>query len=329
MFGVPVSFSRDIIVRFPAILGGVLLTIGLSASAWGQFKGADEEGPKLGESQTLQWQAGVIVTARSGPCRGMVATAPIPIDWPEQETRIVEEDFCPQAKVSYRTVEGTVKQMVVQLPFLSAGAQCQAVVTVEVTRHAQLRPENTDVFVLPDKRKLPRDVRPCLGPSPEIESTSSRIKKVAEQFDMDEGKAWDQVEAIYDWVRESVEHQQTHQGGALAALEKGNGDHEDLTSLFIAICRASGVPARTVWVPQHCYPEFYLEDEEGEGHWLPCQAAGVRAFGEMPDHRPILEKGDNFRSQINRRERKRFLPETLQGKGGSPGVRFVRKLVSP
>jgi len=316
-------------VRFRAILGGVLLTIGLSASAWGQFKGADAKGPKLGESQTLHWQAGMIVTARSGPCRGIVATAPIPIDWPEQQTRIVEEDFCPQAKVSYRTVERTVKQMVVQLPFLPIGAQCRAVVTVEVTRHAQLRPENTDVFVLPDKRKLPRDVRPYLGSSPEIESTSSRIESVAEQFDLDEGKAWDQIEAIYDWVRENVEHRQTHQGGALAALEQGNGDHEDLTSLFIAVCRACDVPARTVWVPQHCYPEFYLEDEQGDGHWFPCQAAGVRAFGEMPDHRPILEKGDNFRSQTNRRERKRYLPETLQGKGGRPGVRFVRKLVSP
>jgi len=304
-------------VRFRAFLGGVLLAIGLSASAWGQFRGSDAKGPKLGEAQTQCWQAGVIITARSGPCHGMVATAPIPIDWPEQ------------ARVSYRTVEGTVKQMVVFVPSLATGAECRAVVTVEVTRHAQLRPEDTDVFVLPDKREIPRNVRPFLGPSPEIESTSSRIKSVAKQFDVDEGKAWDHVEAIYDWVRENVEHKQGHQGGALAALEKGSGDHEDLTSLFIAVCRASGVPARTVWVHQHCYPEFYLEDDEGEGHWFPCQAAGTRAFGEMPDHRPILQKGDNFRSPRNRRERKRYLPETLDGKGGRPGVRFVRKLVSP
>ena len=50
-----------------------------------------------------------------------------------------------------------------------------------------------------------------------------------------------------------------------------------------------------VWVPGHCYPEFYLEDAEGRGHWIPCQAAGTRAFGSMPEHRPILQKGDNFR----------------------------------
>ena len=315
-------------MRFRVFLGSLLLTIGLSASAWGQFRDSDAKGAKLGEAQTQYWQAGVVITARSGPCQGMVATAPIPVDWPEQEAKIVEEDFCPQARVSYRTVEGTVKQMVVFLPSLAAGAECRAVVTVEVTRHAQLRPENTDVFVLPDKREIPRDVRPYLGPSPEIESTSSRIKSAAKEFDVDEGKAWDRIEALYDWVRENVEHKQGHQGGALAALEKGSGDHEDLTSLFIAVCRAGGVPARTVWVQGHCYPEFYLEDDQGEGHWFPCQAAGTRAFGEMPDHRPILQKGDNFRSPSNRRERKRYLPETLDGKGGRPGVRFVRELVS-
>jgi transglutaminase-like putative cysteine protease len=309
------------------LVGGVVLLIGLSASALGQFRESDARGAKLGEGATQYWQAGVIVTARSGPCRGMVATAPIPVDWPEQEARIVEEDVSPSAKISYRTVEGTVKQMVVEIPFLAAGAECRAVVTVEVTRHAQLRPENTEVFVLPEKRKIPRAIRPYLGSSPEIQNTSSRIRNLARKLRLDGASAWDQVEAIYDWVRENVEHKQGHQGGALAALQSGTGDHEDLTSLFIALCRASGVPARTVWVQGHSYPEFYLEDKKGEGHWFPCQAAGTRAFGEMPDHRPILQKGDNFRAP-NSRERKRYLPETLDGKGGRPSVKFVRELVS-
>jgi hypothetical protein len=98
--------------------------------------------------------------------------------------------------------------------------------------------------------------------------------------------------------------------------------------LFIALCRASEVPARMVWVQGHCYPEFYLQDAEGGEHWFPCQVAGSRAFGSMPDHRPILQKGDNFRSPKNRRERKRYLPETLDGAGGRPSVKFVRQLVS-
>jgi len=136
------------------------------------------------------------------------------------------------------------------------------------------------------------------------------------------------VEALYDWVRENVEHKDGFQGGALACLRAGRGDHEDLTSLFIALCRADGIPARTVWVKGHCYPEFYLVDAEGAGHWFPCQAGGARAFGEMPDHRPIIEKGDNFRSPNNPRERKRFLAETLALKGAKPHKQFVRGSVA-
>ncbi len=48
----------------------------------------------------------------------------------------------------------------------------------------------------------------------------------------------------------------------------------------------------------------------------------------MPDHRLILQKGDNFRSPSDRRERKRYLPETLDGAGGAPRVQFIRQLVS-
>jgi hypothetical protein len=314
------------------LLGLLALTVGLQATAWGQFLDSNSRGPRLGDSVVQYWQAGMIITAGAGPCQGLVGTAPLPVDWPEQEAKIIETDFSPKVKVSYRTVEGTVNQMVVEVPFLQPGEECRAVVTLEVTRHSQRRPENTDEFVLPDKRKLPRDVRPYLGPSPEIESTASRIKALARQFDPDEGKAWDAVEAIYDWVRENVEHKPGNQGGAMAALKAGAGDHEDLASLFIALCRASGVPARTVWVKGYCYPEFYLEDQEGNGHWFPCQlgATGNAVFGEMPDHRPILQKGDNFRSPNNPRERKRFLAETLKvgSAAAKPSVKWVRDLVS-
>jgi len=106
----------------------------------------------------------------------------------------------------------------------------------------------------------------------------------------------------------------------------------ELTSLFIAICRAANIPARTVWVPGHCYPEFYLVDEKDEGHWFPCQAAGSEAFGGIPEHRPILQKGDNFRPPYNRRDHQRYLAEHLTGTptpgGGRPQVKFVRELVS-
>ncbi|HYW78604.1 MAG TPA: transglutaminase-like domain-containing protein, partial [Thermoguttaceae bacterium] len=141
-----------------------------------------------------------------------------------------------------------------------------------------------------------------------------------------EENAWKRVEAIYDWVREKVEYQNGPLKGALAALNSGTGDCEELTSLFIAICRAAEIPARTVWVEGHCYPEFYLADAEGNGHWFPCQAAGTRAFGGIPEFRPVLSKGDSFRPPYDRRDVQRYPADRLNGAGGRPRVKFIRKM---
>lgn len=329
-------YSNEVVpVRVRVCLAWSVLTVvslvSWSGPAWAQFKEADPEGARLGDVSVQRWQAGMIVTADSGPCRGIVGTAPVPTDWPEQEVTVVAEDISPSVRVSYDTVGGTAKQMKVVIPFIPAGREAKALVTLEVRRRSQLAPENTDIYQLPDKRRMEPSVRICLGPSPGIESTSPKIKALAKQIGQDEEKAWNRVEAIYDWVRENVQYDQAYAEapvrGALAALATKKGDCEDMSSLFIAICRAAGIPARTVWVPGHCYPEFYLVDAEGEGHWFPCQAAGSRAFGEMPDRQLILQKGDNFRPPYNPRERKRYLAEHLTGAGGRPKVHFVRELL--
>ncbi len=299
----------------------------LAGTAFGQFKQADSKGCPLGQSKTQRWQAGVIVTAASGPCQGIEATVPVPVDWPEQQVTIAEEDVSSSAKVSYRMVEGTVKQMVVRIARLRAGEEARAVVTVEVTKSAQLEPKDTSIYRLPEERKLPRELRAYLGPSPYIDCRHREIRALAKQIGVDAAMPWQRVEAIYDWVREHVEYQEGALKGAVAALNDKTGDCEDMSSLFIAICRAGEIPARTVWIPGHCYAEFYLQDKEGGGHWFPCQLAGTRAFGAMPDFRPILQKGDNFRAPHDRRQRKRYLAEHLSGKGGRPKVRFIRQLV--
>ena len=118
--------------------------------------------------------------------------------------------------------------------------------------------------------------------------------------------------------------------GALAALRDGTGDCDELTSLFVAICRAGGIPARTIRVPGHCYPEFYLLDSKGQGQWFPCEAAGTRSFGEIRVAKPILQKGDNLRvrnAQTRRVESVRFLPETLVVRSFRPGNEPKLKLI--
>ncbi len=63
--------------------------------------------------------------------------------------------------------------------------------------------------------------------------------------------------------------------------------------------------------------------------WFPCQAAGTRAFGEMPDQLPILQKGDNFRDNDRPGKPLRYMSEFIRGSavgaGGAPQVEWVRE----
>ena len=316
----------------------VILTCSiLTCPAWAQFQeGGDTGGAELGESQTQFWKVGMEVTAVGGPCMKIVGYVPVPVDWPEQQVKVVEEDVSPQAKISYRQIDEDMKLMVITVPQLPAGQTAHALVTYEVTRSTQLPPEETDQYVFASKRSLHGPIRLYLGPSPYIESRSPKIKKLIRENDFtkdengEDRKPWEQIEAVYDWVREKVEYKEGKLKGALAALDDGTGDCEELSSLFIAICRAMEIPARTVWVPGHCYAEFYLEDTEGNGHWFPCQAAGSRAFGGIPEFRPVLQKGDNFRLPDDRKKRVRYLPERVTGAAskGKPKVKFVRETVA-
>lgn len=307
-----------------------LLSFMLTAQLFAQFKDAEPQGVKFGDSKAFRWRAGLIVTATSGPCKGITGYAPIPTDWPEQQVRIVQEDISPGVKVDYKIVEGTVKIMTMKIAQLGAGQEAKAIVTLEIKRRPILPPDEIDMYVLPDLKKLRPEIRAYLATSPKIESRDPKIRSLSKEIIADKEKAWDKVEAIYDWTREHVKYKEGMPlRGAIAALKDGTGDCEDMTSLFIALCRAGDIPARTVWVQGHCYPEFYLEDDKAEGHWFPCQAAGSREFGGILEDRPVLQKGDNFRPLNGKGERQRYLSEFLTGTdtSGKPRITPVRELL--
>ena len=98
----------------------------------------------------------------------------------------------------------------------------------------------------------------------------------------------------------------------------------------LCVGRAARVPARCVWIPNHCYPEFYMEDKYKNGYWFPCQVAGTRNFGSMPEYLPILQKGDRFKVP-EKPELQRYLADFLKAKKVSgrvdPQVEFVRQLL--
>jgi hypothetical protein len=318
----------------------------MATSAAAQFKDSEPGGAQItGKSEVSRWRIGLMIKSSGGACKGIFGYAPVPAEWPEQQVQIIKEDVSPGARIQYETVDGGVKLMTVSIAQLPANAEAKALVTFEVRRTEILPPENTDVYVLPDPKKVPSSVKRYLLPSPKIESRDAKIRDLAKQIGVDKKKAWEHVEAIYDWVRGHMDYKsksgaaiaaaQAKNGpaiGALDVLRDGHGDCEGFTSLFVAICRAADIPARTVWVYGHVYPEFYLADDKGLGHWFPCQSIGskgsAREFGGITQLDPIIQKGDNVRPPRGK-ERQRLMSEKLimssAGKGTQPQCRFVRE----
>jgi hypothetical protein len=291
-----------------------------------------ENGPKLAKEKTVErWKIGLVVTTKSGPCEGFLGTVAQPDEWPEQEVKVIDRNVSPLASVSYRTVD-TVTQMVVEMAQVPGGQEAAVLFTYEITRQAQLPPDDPSKLVKVPAKKLPKAMRPYLGPSPGIESNSGKIKALAKKIlaeASDTSTDWAKVEALFDWVRKNVEaRDQQSQPGAVQALRDKASNHEGLCWLFIALCRASEIPARTVWVPKYCYPEFYLQDEDSSGYWFPCRVAGAREFGGINEHRPIWQKGDNFRTPERPREPDRYIPPFWTAKVNEPSVKFVRDIVS-
>ena len=312
---------------------GVLLGLTFSAgvgTAYGQFQSDGPEGASLGEVATQRWEIGFLFEAPTGPVRNIVASQTVPMDWPEQKVTIVNQDVSPGVGIDYREIAGSARRMVVKIPQLPAGAEVRAVVTFETRRGYLLEPQDTKEFTSPSRSKA-ASLRKYLSPSPYIESRDRSIRELAAEVAPEAGPAWDQVEAIYDWVRTNIEFiddQGLEPVDTQTTLKRKHGDCDEMSCLFIALCRASGIPARLVQVPGHVYAEFYLVDEEGEGHWFPCQLAGTRAFGHMPEHRPVLQKGDNLSSpHVGRRKNFLILPQHVTASSGTPSVRIVVRKV--
>ncbi len=315
----------------PALLATVgLLLLGFASGARGQFDVPDPGGAPAAEPiLTQRWQVGVSIEASGGPSAGLRGTLPMPTDWPEQSVRIVTEEVSPLVtRMDYRDLDG-VRQMVFTIPQLPVGQTAEALVTLEIIRRSLPPIENPDAWQI--ARNVPRNIRSHLGPSPQIDVRHQRVRNQVREIVEGKEGGWKQVEAIYDWVRDNITHRAGREQNVVATMSSGFGGKHELTSVFIALCRAHGVPARTVWVPDHVYAEFYLVDGEGNGRWIPCQVAGPREFGSVSDSRPILQKGESIRVPEHRQPQ-RFVAEYLTGSAGrgmgTPQVEFIRRLLA-
>jgi transglutaminase-like putative cysteine protease len=115
------------------------------------------------------------------------------------------------------------------------------------------------------------------------------VKVLADKITSGKTSVLGKTQAIYSWVLENMYRDPATygcgQGDVCSLLEKPGGKCADIHSVFVALARASGVPAREVFglrlakkgsedisTWQHCWAEFFLP---GYG-WVPVDPADVR-----------------------------------------------------
>jgi hypothetical protein len=295
-----------------------LLVVGAVAGCLNDIV-ADEYGPRYGSPQGVVYEFGLNISSQ-GESDQIVATVPVPIEWPEQKIFLVSENKTDNLKkFSYKDLGNDGRQLILKANRLGAGESARGTIILRIEKRDILPPG--DPQNLSFAKQFTNGVGKYLKPSPYIESNHPTIRKIAESIPIDQhDSAWQQVETIYRWVRDNIAYQFDEEiHSCLDALGKKRGDCEELSSVFIALCRARGIPARAVWVPSHTYPEFYLVDQNATGHWFPCQAAGDYQFGAMSEPRPILQKGDKFRVSGHLKEL-RYIQPTLTAKNATSGL---------
>ncbi len=344
----------------------IALQIGSSALAQVAEKAADPF-RTYGETVITKYRVGVSVDAAKGPVQDVFAMMAIPFECDEQEVIVADEDISAEVdSVKYRTLQDGATQMLITIPYLPGNTVAKAILTFEVRTKAILPPDDEFTAQLVPPKKPDRDLKRFLGRSKYIQSNHGKIRRELKAiFDekpkSDESETkdeptdddveltslestesdddaekptaelntWQRVEKIYDHVQKSIEYVEGNDQNAVQTLDRKKGDCHDVSALFVALCRASKIPARMVWVHEHQYAEFCLEDAKGELHWFPIESSGTRAFGEMPLARVIMQKGDNFRIPERPGESFRYASEFLIGSpvdgSGKPKVRYIRE----
>jgi Transglutaminase-like superfamily len=279
--------------------------------------------------KTIELLIGLNIAAVDGNLLDTKAQTVFPCTWPEQKVEIIERNVPDNVRIDFRDLPGNNKQLLLFVPVASPFQPVEATLKVRIEKSHIVGPADTSKLYIP--KKFESSMRIYLGNSPYIEADAGELKKILKELNETEALTdWNKVERIYDWVRDNIKYETGKLKTVRQALKDRKGDCEEMTSTFVAMCRASRIPARCVWIPNHCYPEFYLEDENGNGQWFPCQVAGTRNFGSMPEYLPILQKGDRF-NVPEHKESMRYVQDYLKSAKNlgrtDPKITFIRQLL--
>lgn len=146
-------------------------------------------------------------------------------------------------------------------------------------KHDQLEGSKFELFLKSDKK---------------IESNNEKIIEKANELTIGLEDDYSKARAIYEFVNSYMTYDDSSRyrnKGAISALTSGRGVCEDYSTLFVALCRASGIPSRVIdgyrlenefenikvgeWynadLSGHTWAEFYIN---GYG-WIPVEATQI------------------------------------------------------
>ena len=198
-----------------------------------------------------------------------------------------------------------VEILAVEWPDAKSVGRVQLVSTVAT------RDRSVDVGAKPRVSTKHGPIQTYLKPT-RLLPTDGVVKATADKITREKSGDVDKARAIYEWVVEHTNRDPNTRGCGLGdvgtMLESGNlgGKCADINGLFVALARASGIPARDAYgvrvadsklgfkclgksgdisKAQHCRAEFYAE---GYG-WVPVDPADVRkvVLEESPGGLPI------------------------------------------
>ncbi len=278
---------------------------------------------QLTDPRTYQLKLVHRVEAPDGVVNNVVVVGPVPIEWPEQQLRLLNQKTSPGVRLTEHVMKGQGAILRMQVASIPKGEAAYVERLYEITRYRTQ-------FTMPGEeltfaKTVPHELRDQLtGPAPGLEMTHPKIIELAETLRKEKPAAdpWDTTHNFWSWIRDNVKFENGDFRGALFAVENRCGDCEEMSSLFVSICRLSGITARSVWVEGHNYPEFYLADKKGKGHWIPAQVVGPPWFGEMSEFRPIFQKGDRFFDPFQK-QYVRYVPATVRADGSSSKPKLI------
>ena len=158
----------------------------------------------------------------------------------------------------------------------------KADVSFHAVRQEALRPTITE------SGDVPADIaKTYLGSSKMVAADDPAVVALAQEITKDQTTYEGRARAIYDWIYENMERDNDVVGCGdgdvcrLISEDQRAGKCTDINSVFVALCRAAGVPATEMFGirmnadditgNQHCWCEFYVP---GTG-WVPADPADV------------------------------------------------------